>query len=270
MTELAAVQPVIVVAVAYALGLTRMWMTVGVGRLVSRSRVALFALGLLACGIALGPLEPYTGDDLTLHMTQHMLLMYVAAPLLVLGAPFPTLLWALPTRARLRLQRRWQKFHRAVASDLWALWLGLAAAVQAILLWVWHLPALYDAAVGDQLVHVAEHASFLFPSIAFWWVVTGVVRRTRFGASVLAIFIAKFPGLFLGVGMTLALRPWYPSYGEGAAALRDQQGAGVVMWVGGGMIATVAGLVVFWHWMQALERAAPAETFRAIIERAEP
>jgi putative membrane protein len=261
-------EAVIAFAIIYAIGLARIWRRVGFGRLVSPLRASTFGVGLAVLAVALGPpLDTQVGHDLSLHMTQHVLMIWVAAPLLVVGAPFPTLFWALPNDARARVQPRWQRVHREVAGDHWPVWIAVASFAQAIALGVWHLPALYQRAAQDALVHSLEHASFLFTALFFWWTIAAAVRRTRFGAGVLAVFIAKFPGLILGVGMTLAKQPWYPtSYGTGAAALRDQQGAGAVMWVGGGMIATIAGLALFWHWMQALERATPSDPFAKRVE----
>ncbi|HET9729785.1 MAG TPA: cytochrome c oxidase assembly protein [Acidimicrobiia bacterium] len=260
-------EAVIAVGLAYAIGLARIWSRVGVGRLVSRTRAVLFIAGLVVVAVALGPpLEARVTHVFTLHMLQHVLLMMVAAPLLVLGAPLPTLLWALPDRARVRTQRCWQRLHRQIAGDRWPLWVGGATVLQTVALGIWHIPSLYDDAVQSPLVHSGEHAAFLFTSIAFWWVITSAVTRSRYGAGVLTVFIAKFPGVALGVALVAARHVWYPAYGTGPAALRDQQGAGVVMWVGGGSLATMAGLVLFWHWMQALERAAPSEPDTFAIE----
>ena len=61
----------------------------------------------------------------------------------------------------------------------------------------------------------------LFTAMAFWWTIAGAVRRLRFGAGVLAVFIAKLPGLVLGVGMAIDTHVWYHAYGSGSAALQD-------------------------------------------------
>ncbi len=249
---------VVALGVWYAIGLGRMWARVGRGRLVSPVRAGCFATGVVVLLFALGPpLDTQVDTNLTLHMTQHVLMMWVAAPLLVAGAPFPTLLWALPDNVRPRLQRHWQRLHRRASGDAWPLWVAVALAVQTTALAVWHVPALYQAAVRNDAVHMTEHFVFFGTSVALWWTLAGAVRRARYGAGVLAVFIAKLPGLILGVGMTLDAHIWYPVYGSGAGALHDQQYAGIVMWVAGGMIATVAALVLFASWMTALERLAP-------------
>ena len=92
----------------------------------------------------------------------------------------------------------------------------------------------------------------------FWWALAGAVRRSRFGPGILAVFVAKLPGLVIGVGLAVDRHIWYPVYGRGPAALEDQHVAGVVMWVGGGMIATVTALILFGSWLAGLERDAPS------------
>jgi putative membrane protein len=259
MSAVGGLVPVVAVGAMYAMGLTLMWQRVGTGRLVSRPRAVLFACGLAATAVALGPpVDAGVDTSLTVHMTQHVLLIWVSAPLLVAGAPLPTLLWALPDHRRVALQARWRRVHHNVAGPAWPWWVAATAALQAVTLALWHLPPAYEAAVRNETIHALEHASFLFTAVAFWWTIAGAVRRARFGAGVLAVFVAKLPGLLLGVGMTIDPHVWYRIYGLGAAGLHDQQGAGVVMWVGGGTVATAAALVLFACWMQALERSAPS------------
>ena len=103
----------------------------------------------------------------------------------------------------------------------------------------------------------------------FWWTIAGAVRRTRYGAGLLVVFVAKLPGLVLGVGMTIGTHVWYPVYGQGAHALTEQQVAGVIMWIGGGMIATASALVLFANWFASLERTTPGERDRRSLT-AEP
>ena len=259
--------PVVAVGVAYALGLMRMWARVGRGRLVSETRVALFAFGLAATAVALGPpLDGVVTHNLTAHMTQHVLLLWVAAPLLVAGAPLPVLLWTLSDERRVRVQHRWQHVHRIATGNAWPVWVVVAMLVQSVVLLGWHAPALYQSALHNDLVHAVEHASFLLSAMAFWWLIAGAVRQSRYGTGVLAVFGAKLPCLLLGVGMTIDPHVWFRAYGTSAAGLQDQQWAGVVMWMGGGTVATIGALVLLGLWLRALERAAPAHIPERIPE----
>src|SRR5262249_33103141 len=147
------ITPVVAVGVAYALGLTRMWARVGRGRLVSETRAVLFAFGLAATAVALGPpLDGAVTHNLTLHMTQHVLLLWVSAPLLVAGAPLPVLLWTLPDNRRVRVQRRWQHVHRVATGNAWPWLVVVAALVQSVLLLGWHAPVLYQSALHNSFV----------------------------------------------------------------------------------------------------------------------
>src|SRR5690606_10990436 len=145
--------PLVAALLMYAAGLHRVWTRAGEGRGVRQWQAWCFAAGIFTLVLALvSPLHALGGALFSAHMTQHVLLMGVAAPLLVLGAPLTAFTWALPHSARRRVGR-------AVGSSpfrhAWRLlttpavaWLLLAAAI-----WVWHVLALYAATVDSDLVH---------------------------------------------------------------------------------------------------------------------
>jgi cytochrome c oxidase assembly factor CtaG len=138
-----------------------------------------------------------------------------------------------------------------------------AILVQSVALGAWHLPGPFRAAADHALLHALEHATFLATALLFWWAATGAGRRSRRGLAVLAVFAASLPATALGLLMTLASTPWYPHEGTAAAALRDQQLAGVVMWGVGNSILTVAAVACFASWLAGLERFTPARTLTA-------
>jgi cytochrome c oxidase assembly factor CtaG len=186
----------------------------------------------------------------SVHMVQHLLLVVVAAPLLVLGEPLTATLWALPPQAR-RTVGRWGRAHAVRA--LWRLlrhpltaWVLHVAA-----LWVWHAPRLYDAAVRHPGVHVLEHATFFGTALLFWWVITDRRSRRRlgFGPAVLYIFTGGLQSTVLGALLTMARHPWYLSHYDttrawGLTPLEDQQLAGLIMWVPASF-AYLAALVAY-------------------------
>jgi putative membrane protein len=118
-------------------------------------RGACFAAGLAALGAALLALD--AGRSVTAHMAQHLVLAFVAAPLLVLGSPLALVLRA--TRARGALRGAW--LARPGVG-----WLALVA-----LMALSQLPAVYDATAGHPLLHVAEHVAWLAAAVLFWRVV---------------------------------------------------------------------------------------------------
>ncbi|MCG2591200.1 cytochrome c oxidase assembly protein [Ramlibacter sp. XY19] len=235
----------------YALGVRRLWRNAGRGRGIALRQAGAFAAGWLALAMALvSPLDALGGWLFSAHMVQHELLMVVAAPLLVLGRPLAAWAWALPAGAS-RAVGRWTG--RGPWSLLWgALTDPLAAwALHALALWSWHVPALFDAALHDEAVHIAQHVSFLATALFFWWAVLGHDPRGRYGPgpSVAYLFTTMLHTAALGALLSLAPTPWYPAYLIPAASLgvdpvQDQQLGGLVMWVPAGFAYVAAALSV--------------------------
>lgn len=236
---------------AYGRGVAAVWGRAGVGRGVRRWQAAAFAAGLAALFVALvSPLDALGAALFAAHMLQHMLLVLVAALLFVLGAPERAVLWALPGPARGRAGA-WGR----AAAIRWA-WRAITKpfvvwALHAAAIWAWHIPSLYQAALRNQLVHGLEHASFLGTGLLFWWVLArppehGGLDR---GLGVLFLFTTALQSGVLGALMTFTPTPWYPAYRASTAAwgltpLEDQQLAGLIMWVLGGLIYALAALAL--------------------------
>jgi putative membrane protein len=195
----------------------------------------------LAAGIAtlavafLPPLEDLSGDLASAHMGQHVLLVLVAAPLLAMSTP-----------ARL-VPRRLPPV---------VLWLLHAGTV-----WFWHAAGPYDAAVHNDLIHMAEHGSFLATAVLFWWVVIGgpAGERVSPGFGVLLVFAMAMQSVFLSVLLTFARTPWYSAYAATTRnwhldPLADQQLAGVIMWIPAGLVYLGAGLALTVAWLREAER----------------
>ncbi|WP_157265729.1 cytochrome c oxidase assembly protein [Azohydromonas aeria] len=248
-------------------GIVRLWREAGVGAGVRRWQAGSFLLGWLATGVAvLSPLDALGERRFWLHMVQHEMMMLVAAPLLVLGSPLAALVWGLPARWRgpaARWTRRLglQAATRVLSTPLTAWW------VHAVVLWAWHAPALFEAALRRSWVHDLQHLSFFGSALLFWW---GLFQgghgpgRGRHGAAVFYLFTTTVHTAVLGALLTVSERVWYPVYLERASwgtlsALEDQQLGGLIMWVPGGVVYMVAALVLFARWMDdGPERAAPA------------
>jgi putative membrane protein len=239
------------VAAAYGRGLRRLWH--GRGRVVTGRQVGAFAAGMAVITLALlSPLDTLAQVSFAAHMAQHMLLVMVAAPLLVLGAPGLPLTLALTPgwRRRLVLLRR----RAAVAAGLRLLSRPMVAwGLHVGVLWAWHLPTPYQLALGNDLVHAAEHASFLGTAVLFWWVALSR-RRLAPGFAVLYLFAAALQGAALGALLTFAPTPLYPLQsshpaGWGLTPLADQQLAGLVMWVPADLVYLGAAGVLFLRWL---------------------
>jgi putative membrane protein len=223
-------------------------------QLVRPVHVAAFAGALLALAVALAsPLELAASSVFTAHMVQHLLLMLVVAPLLVCGRPVVVLGQAMPLRGRRMFVRF--RAHRFVRSARDALFHPVSAWVIAVVvLWAWHLPALYEAALRRDALHALEHASLIATSALVWALALGRARRSLAipAASGLLLATALQSGA-LGAVLALAQRPLYPLHASvapswGLTPLEDQQLAGGLMWVPPGIVyvVVIAGLLARW------------------------
>jgi cytochrome c oxidase assembly factor CtaG len=244
MPELGIVMSLVGAAVLYGLLRQRQWST---APHVQWSETLAFLAGLAVVAVALvSPLDGAAHRSLWVHMVQHVLLISLAAPLLAIGRP-------------LTLGARWLGLPMPFADRQGAAWALLAAAtgVQVVTLVVWHIPALYDAALSHDPLHGAEHVTLLLTATALW-VALVEFDGDQGGAAVAALFIASFPPMVLGFSMTFARSVWYPSNStSGHDALGDQQLAGVIMWAYGGLAAVAGGVYLFVRWLQQLEHLAP-------------
>jgi putative membrane protein len=268
--------PFLVAIAIYYTGLYRLWRHAGVGRGISRLRAASFTGGLVVLGLALmSPLDALTASLFWVHMVQHMLLILAAPPLLVLGAPEVALLWSLPRAWRSGTGRFENRIARAIVGPVEGG--GAGPIVVAILatgvLWMWHLPRLYDLAIRNDAVHTAEHTGFLVTAILFWATVLRLTPRERLGNGlrILYVFAQALQGSVLGAVITFAARPLYSTRAEitnawGFEQLVDQQIAGLIMWVPPAVLYLGVSAYLFVSWLDAVRarqaafeaRAAPA------------
>lgn len=248
--------PLLGLLLLYTLGLRRLWRDGG-GRGLSALQAGSFiAAWLLLLLSLLGPLDQWAENALAAHVAQHMLLMAVVPPLLLLGRPGVVILGLLPTRAARALSTPWQRARRL---RLWPLLAAPATAmlVQAAVMWGWHLPAAMALAKADEGVHGLMHASFLAVGLWFWGTLLRSVRDpgAGAGAGAVAIIGSMMAMGLLGALLTFADEPRYPAYVEraqqlGISALEDQQLAGLIMWVPSALPYLIGGLVMAALWLR--------------------
>lgn len=221
-------------------------------------QAAAFYTGLLSIVIAVdSPIDAYADELLWVHMLQHIILLTVSPPLILLGRPWPTMWRALPLRSRTTLARGVAKSHlaaplRALAAPLVA-WILFNGAIV-----VWHIPAAYDLTERNGAVHAAEHVMFFFFGLLFWARVidTGPLRpHLTWPARIAYIVGAMIVGWVLAIVFVVAPEPIYQHYADlrtrpgGISALTDQQLAGGMMWVGGSIAYTIALLIGLYQWV---------------------
>jgi putative membrane protein len=196
-------------------------------------------------------------------MAQHELLMLVGGPLMIVGRPIVPWLWALPVPARL-LARGGLQLGVPMRLWRWATLPIVAWGLHGAAVWVWHAPAFYEAAVSNEAVHALQHATLVGTAVLFWWgLVYGRYGRAAYGASALYVFTTMTHTGVLGAMFALSTSPFYHVYADRAAALgvdaaRDQQLAGLVMWIPAGIVLMVFGLALIVAWVAESDRRARA------------
>jgi putative membrane protein len=228
-------------------------------------RLWTFLGGLLAIFVAVAsPLDTFSETLLFMHMAQHFVLMSVAPPLIVFGAPVVPMLRGLP-RGVIQVLR--PLFRSGVVGSVGSFvtrprvaWLAFNVAYVG-----WHIPRAYEFALASENWHNFEHACFFFTSLMFWWpVIAPWPWRPPWSRSHPAgepggelgrwillpyLLLADVVNTGLSAFLCFSGRLLYPSYGLvprmfGLSALNDQVAAGAFMWVMGSMMYLVPGIII--------------------------
>ena len=234
---------------------------------VPRLQVFLWHLGLSLQAIALlSPIGWLSDELLTAHMAEHILLADLGAPLLLAGLRNPVLAFFLPRDVLVPLARRkrLRKAFRTLRKP------PVAIAVYTVVLYGWHLSFAFEGAVRHDLVHVLQHASFIFAGVLVWWSALEPKRRQLHGDlwKIGHIIGARMIGMFLGMAFVLIREPVYTGvYGagerRGVSALADQQTAGAMMVAVDILIMVFALSFFFWQAARQHDRDEAAERARA-------
>jgi len=230
------------------------------------SRAKWFVAGVAVMLFALiSPLD-VLGDEylFSAHMLQHLLLELVVPPLLLLGIT-PRFAWmVLEYRALGRIER-------GLGNPLVAWTLGMATLA------LWHLPWLFDTALGNEYVHIVEHLCFMVTATIFWWPILAPLPQCRISPLWVQVYLlgGAMANSLLGIWLTFAPAGLYAPYlhpadslhvaallrgGWGLTPALDQQVGGLLMWVGGGFVFLAVMVVLFLRWFGMAERdgVAPA------------
>jgi cytochrome c oxidase assembly factor CtaG len=228
------------------------------GVTVPRGQIVLWHLGLGLQGVALlSPIGSAADELLSAHMVEHILLADLGAPLLLAGIRNPVLAFFLPRDVLVPLarSRRIRGAFRTLRKPL------VALPVYAVVLYGWHLGFAFEGAVRHELVHVAQHASFIFAGVLVWWSALEPKRRRLHGDlwKIGHILGARMIGMFLGMAFVLIREPVYAGvYGtgerRGISALADQQTAGAIMVAVDLAIMVFALAFFFWQAARQYDR----------------
>ena len=216
------------------------------------------------------PMEQASAARFAAHMAQHLLLVLGAAPLIVLGRPMPVILRGLPPWLRDRTAGVMGRARRAVKGVPLAAVAAGAWLLHAASVWMWHVPALYNAALHNPWIHGLEHATMVLGAIPFWMVVLEPFRAGSLPgvAAVPYLFTASLHGGALGALLAVAPNAWYEHsiYAPpGMDMVADQQLAGVIMWMPGALVYLGTALALFAFWMA--RSTPPADVLRGSTSR---
>ena len=235
-------------------------------------RTVAFVAGLVTIVLALdSPIDGYADQLFWVHMLQHVLLLVVAPPLILLGRPWPRMWSALPLGMRTSVGRsvargRWTAPLRALARPLPA-WILFNATLV-----VWHIPFAYNATLTSNAIHQVEHAMFFFTGLLFWARVIdpGPLRpRLEWPMRIAYVVGGMIVSWMLAIALVLYPTPLYSHYADlisrpgGISALTDQQLAGGVMWVIGSIPYGVVALIGFYRWLEPESTSPPRPAFTA-------
>jgi len=237
------------------LGTLYAWRSRVEGKRPTRGQVIAFAGGLLAMFLALnGPLHDLSDYDLfSAHMVQHLVLIFVVAPLLVAGTPGWMLRPALGIPGVGPVAR-------------WLTGPKQAFVIFNLMMIGWHLPGPYNLAMADHPVHIVEHLMFLVAAVLMWWPFLSPLPelpRLAYPGQMLYCFLMSIPMSIVAIYIAMADHVLYPAYEAapriwGLSPLEDQQLGGLIMWIPGGIVFYIIMSIVFFKWAQRGEDHAAA------------
>ncbi len=207
-------------------------------RSVEWRRIAAGCVGLGVLAIAvLSPVDEWAQRLFWVHMLQHLLLLYLAAPLLAIAVPL-----ALPGSGHPPRRARMAWLTSPVC----------AFCLSTVVLWLWHLPAAYELALQNDPVHALEHLSFLGAFGLYWWELLAPAPSSHLrsnGARTLYLLAGATQAMLLGALITLSDHVLYAHYllisrPSGLSSLADQQLGGALMWLSGPVIYGLAAVLV--------------------------
>ena len=215
-----------------------------------------FHLGTLAGIVALvSPLDEL-GDEylFSAHMVQHLLLMFVTAPLWLIGTPGWLVNGIIP---------KW--LNKPVK---WLVGPVSAFVTFVGVMWFWHVPGIYEMAQESEAIHIFEHLTFIGAALIGWWPVSGAetsrIPKPEPPVRMLYLFLLAVPCTALAGILTFAHTPFYPFYLTaqhifGLDALQDQHLGGLLMWLPTHIFLLLAIGITFFKWFVDSDRNAEQE-----------
>jgi len=261
----------VLILIAYATGVVRFRRHARGTRRPPVTHMLAMGAALLLIELTLAsPLDELADQLLSAHMVQHLLLMLAAAPLLVWARPLPYFVWSPPMPVRKGIAYVWNQAGISRLVHLLKIpavsWIAFCGTVL-----LWHVPAIYRWAMGEELRHSLMHLSFLGSALLFWSVVLDPdhKRLNHFACALFVLSAALVTGL-PGALICFARQPLYmltanASLQDGLTVIADQQLAGLIMWIPMDLFLFGVATALF----TAALRTVPAEAGRASVTACE-
>jgi cytochrome c oxidase assembly factor CtaG len=234
-------------------------------QLGARWRLVSYLSGLIIVAIALmSAIDLLAGQYFFIHMIQHLLLVMIAPPLLLIANPMPFMLWGMPDAWRRKLGKGLSQLLRKNAPFRQ----GLRSATNPGLIWLiwvvsligWHDPGMYNAALRNDFIHDVEHLTFFLAAMLYWWLITGagprIHKQFSLPGRIVFTIAAVPPNMALGVVLSFVNNPVYTYYLTAPRlwpieVLTDQKIGGVIMWIPGSMMYLIAALILISRLVQS-------------------
>jgi len=221
----------------------------------------LTGFALLAFALA-GPLDVYAADLFAMHTTQHIVIAMFAAPLLLIARPMPAYIWAFPRPIRTGAGTALTeaaiviRVLRALTRPAVALPLFLGS------LYLWHIPAAYNASLENEWLHLVMHFTMFAPAVFFWWPIIGpppIRTPLSYPQRIVFLLLAVTPSALLAAVITLSNSVIFGAHLDnpghfGWSPAEDQRVGGLLMWIPGNFVFLSIMTVLFFKWFAEEER----------------
>ena len=237
----------------YLVGVLRLVRNTDLGKIrITSITIALFLLFF----VLEGPVDHFADEMFFIHMIQHLTLMIIVAPLLLLSNPMPMFIWGIPKQLRKMISRPFsgKTIPKKIIGKLTQPKYSLT--IYIIDLYFWHIPLFYNASLHHVSVHFINHIFFFATSILFWWPIIGpapVKSKLSVIQKIIYLLVAITPSAVLAAFITFSGRILYdytttPLHWNVASHIEDQTLGGIIMWLPGNFLffGILVGLFFLW------------------------
>jgi cytochrome c oxidase assembly factor CtaG len=227
----------------------------------SRFSIGIFGFALLAIALA-GPLDYYSSDMFTMHMSQHVVIAMFAAPLLLIARPMPAYVWSLPRPLRIGAGSALTGSGMIIRVLKLLTRPTLALPLFIGTLYAWHIPAAYNGSLENVWLHLFMHFTMFATAVFFWWPIVGpppIRTQLNHPQRIIYLLLAVTPTALMAAIITLSKSVIYDFYLDSPGHLswnpvEDQSTGGLIMWIPGNLVYLATMTVLFFRWFAYEEK----------------